>query len=213
MATPQSDLRRDALAFVNVVAMGVAGTSLSYTIAASTAVLVGAVGALAPASLLYCGLIMVGITFAFANLNAVYPHSGASYEWVGRVFNRDLGFLAGWAVLVSSALFMVAATIPAATATLLLVAPEAASRQLPVIAVAGLWLVVVSLVVVRGMHLTGVVQTVMTAIELVVLAALAVMGFARYGRQALDQLSWSALAPSAFTPESFAEGAVIALFF
>jgi amino acid transporter len=213
MAPPQPDLRRDALDFVNVVAMGVAGTSLSYTIAVSTAVLVGAVGVLAPASLLYCGLIMVGITFAFARLNSVYPHSGASYEWVGRVFNRDLGFLAGWAVLVSSALFMVAATIPAASATLLLVAPDAASRQLPVIAVSALWLVVVSLVVVRGMHLTGVVQTVMTAAELIVLAVIAALALARHGRAVLDQVSWRALAPTAFTPETFSAGAVIALFF
>src|ERR1051326_1351015 len=96
-----AQLRKDALHLVQLVAIAVAGTSPSYTIAASSAVLIGAVGALAPASLLYCGLVMVGITFACASLNRVYPDAGASYEWVGRIFSRDLGFLAGWAVLVS----------------------------------------------------------------------------------------------------------------
>jgi amino acid transporter len=211
--TPRSDLRKNALDFVHAVAIGVAGTAPSYTIAVSTAVLVGAVGALAPASLLYCGLIMVGITFAFANLNRVYPDSGASYEWVGRVFNRDLGFITGWTVLVSSALFMVSATIPAATATLLLIAPEAAGSKLPVIAVSACWLVAVSAVLVRGVRLTGIVQTVMTAIEIVVLAGLTLTALVRYGREALGQLSWTALMPTAFSPDSFSAGAVIALFF
>ena len=207
------DLRKDALGLVQAVAIGVAGTAPSYSIAASTAVLIGAVGALAPASLLYCGLIMVGITFGFANLNRVYPDSGASYTWVSRVFNRDLGFLTGWAVLVSSALFMVAAAIPAATATLLLVAPDAAGSKLPVIAVSACWLVAVSAVSARGIRLTGVVQTVMTATEVVVLAGLTIVALVRYGADALAQLSWQALLPTAFTPETFSAGAVIALFF
>jgi amino acid transporter len=163
--------------------------------------------------LLYCGLIMTGITFAFVNLNRVYPDSGASYTWVGRVFNRELGFLTGWAVLVSSALFMVSATIPAATATLLLVAPDAAGSKLLVIGVSAGWLIAVSVVVVRGMHLTGVVQTIMTAVEITVLGGLTVAALVRYGPQALERVSWTAFAPTAFTPGSFAAGAVIALFF
>lgn len=207
------DLRKDALGLVQAVAIGVAGTAPSYSIAASTAVLIGAVGALAPASLLYCGLIMVGITFGFASLNRVYPDSGASYTWVSRVFNRNLGFLTGWAVLVSSALFMVAAAIPAATATLLLVAPGAAGSKLPVLAVSACWLVAVSFVSARGIRLTGVVQTVMTATEILVLAGLTLVALVRYGADALAQLSWQALLPTAFTPETFSAGAVIALFF
>ena len=91
--TTGSELRKDALGLVHAMAIGVAGTAPAYTIAASTAVLVAAVGALAPASLLYCGLIMAGITFAFVHLNRVDPDSGASYTWVGRVLHRDLGFL------------------------------------------------------------------------------------------------------------------------
>ena len=206
-------LRKDALGLTHAVAIGVAGTAPSYSIAASTAALVGAVGALAPASLLYCGLIMIGITFAFIHLNSAYPDSGASYAWVGRVLHRDLGFITGWAVLVSSALFMVSATVPAATATLLLVAPDLATSKVHVIGVAACWLIVVSVVVVRGMHVTGVVQTVMTTIEITVLAGLSIAALVQYGPALADHLSWRAFSPAAFTPESFAAGAVIALFF
>ena len=45
--------------------MGVAGSGPAYSLAATTAVLISVVGVLAPASLLYCGLIMFGIVFAF----------------------------------------------------------------------------------------------------------------------------------------------------
>ncbi len=206
-------LRKDALGLVHSVAIGVAGTAPSYSIAASTAALVAAVGALAPASLLYCGLIMVGITFAFVYLNSVYPDSGASYAWVGRVLSRDLGFLTGWTVLVSSALFMVSATLPAATATLLLAAPELAASKAHVVGVAACWLIVVSAVVVRGMHVTGVVQACMTATEIAVLGGLTIAALWQFGPRLTENLSWAAFSPAAFTPESFAAGAVIALFF
>ncbi len=212
-STPRKQLRGNALGLIHAVAIGVAGTAPSYSIAASTAALIGAVGALAPASLLYCGLIMIGIALAFVNLNRVYPDSGASYAWVGRVFNRDLGFLTGWAVLVASALFMVSATIPAATATLLLIAPALAEHKHWVITVSAGWLLAISAVVVRGMHLTGRVQTVMTATEILVLGGLTISALWQYGPQALSHWSWDSFAPSAFSPETFAAGAVIALFF
>jgi amino acid transporter len=211
--TSHSQLHKDALGLVHAVAIGVAGTAPSFSIAASTAALVGAVGVLAPASLLYCGLIMVGITFAFVHLNRVYPDAGATYAWVGRVFHRDLGFLTGWTVLVSSVLFMVSATIPAATATLLLFAPGAAGSSLAVTGVSACWLIAISVVVVRGIHLTGVVQMIMTATEITVLGGLTIAALVRHGPEVLEHLAWTHFAPTAFTPENFAAGAVIALFF
>jgi amino acid transporter len=208
-----SRLRQDALGLVPSIAIGVAGTAPAYTLAASTATLVGAVGALAPASLLYCGLLMAGITFAFANLNRAYPDSGASYAWVGRVFHPALGFLCGWAVLVSSVLFMVSATIPAATATLLLAAPDFAASKNHIIGVAACWLVAITALAVRSVHLTGVVQAWMSAIELAILAGLAVVALAKNGPAILALVAQTPFAPMAFSPATFASGAVIAVFF
>ena len=212
MSSPDR-LRSDALGLAHALAIGIAGTAPAYSLAASSATLITAVGLLAPASLLYCGLVMGGVASAFIHLNRVYPDSGASYAWVSRIFHRNLGFMTGWAVLVSSALFMVSATIPAATATLLLFAPGATDEKLPVIAVAACWLIAVSALVVRGVRLTGIVQTVMTAIELCVLAALVLLAGVRFAPALWQQLSWSSFSPFAFTPAQFSSGAVIALFF
>lgn len=206
-------LRKDALGLVQSVAIGIAGTAPSYTIAVSSAALFGAVGVLAPAILLYCGFIMAGITCAFAFLNRAYPDAGASYAWVGRVLHRDLGFLCGWVVLVTSVLFTVSATIPAATATLLLLDPDSAPSQLLVTAVAAGWIVVITLVEVRGMRLTGTVQAWITSIEIAVLAGLAIAALVNHWPQVSTLASAAHLSPTAFTPQSFAAGAVIAVFF
>jgi amino acid transporter len=206
-------LREDALGLMQSVALGIAGTAPGYTIAVTTGALVGAVGLLAPAILLYCGLIMAGITFAFVHLNRAFPDAGASYAWVGRILHPGLGFLCGWAVLVTSVLFTVSATVPAAAATLLLLAPDLAASQGPVIGVAAAWIVAITLVEVRGMRLTGQVQTVLTAIELAVVLGLLAMAFARYGTQIGAMLARTPFAPAAFTSGSFAAGAVVAVFF
>ncbi|MCX6024389.1 MAG: hypothetical protein NTZ05_22205, partial [Chloroflexi bacterium] len=49
----------------------------------TTAVIVASVGVLSVGSVLYCGLIMFGILFAFMNLNKMTSHAGATYAWVG----------------------------------------------------------------------------------------------------------------------------------
>src|SRR5579859_822335 len=137
-------LENNALGLTESSIMGVAGTAPVYSIAATTATLIAAVGVLSPASLLYCGLIMFGVTFSFMYLNRVNANAGASYAWVASVFNPTLGFLCGWAVLVSSAVFMVSGTIPAAVATLELFAPARVNDIGIVALVAAGWLVVVS---------------------------------------------------------------------
>ena len=122
----EKNLAADSLGIWESIIMGVAGTAPAYSVAATTTALVGAVGILAPGSALYCGIIMFGITLAFIHLNKVTANAGASYAWVSKVFGKNLGFFAGWSLLVATAVFMVSGTIPAATATLLLADPHLA---------------------------------------------------------------------------------------
>ena len=211
--TARTELKHDALGLAESVVMGVAGTAPAFSLAATTATLIAAVHTLAPASLIYCGLIMFGVTFAYLHLNRVNPNAGASYAWVGREFGPVLGFFAGWALLVASAVFMVSGTIPAATATLMLLDPAAAARPASVTFVAACWLLAVSAVIVKGIKLTSYTQIVMTAVEvgllLVVTVAALVAGKGGVGHQISGQ--WFSVA--AFTPQAFANGALTALFF
>lgn len=205
-------LRADALGFAESVIMGIAGSGPAYSGAASTATLIGAVGVLAPASVLYCGLVMFGIVFAFRHLNRVAVNAGASYAWVAAVFSPVLGFFAGWALIVSSAVFMVSGTLPAAAATLKLLAPGFVDSQAAVTLMAALWLVSIGAVVAKGIKLSSYMQVGFTLVEVGVLAlffAVATMGFARPPAHAFAA-AW--LTGAGFTPALFASGAATALF-
>jgi amino acid transporter len=207
-----SKLEKDALGLIHSLAMGVAGSAPSFSISATMATLIGTVGVLAPASLFYCGFIMLGIVFAYLHLNSHAPNAGASYAWVSEIFGRNLGFFAGWTLLVSSAIFMVSATLPAGSATLLLIAPELAESHAAVTACALAWLLTVTLVIIKGIGLTGKVQSVMTVCECMILILLSGAAIVKFGPNALHSLSWQDFSPTAFSPSSFANGAMIALF-
>jgi amino acid transporter len=206
-------LAEGALGTAESVVMGVAGTAPAFSVAATTATLVAAVGILSAASILYCGLIMFGVTLAFMHLNKTEPNAGASYSWVSREFNPTLGFFAGWALLVASAVFMVSGTIPAATATLLLVAPQLAADPSWVTAVAAGWLLAVSAVIVKGIKPTSYTQIVMTGIEVGVLVIVIIAAFVQFARHPAHVIGFAQFLPNAFTPALFATGALTALFF
>ncbi len=206
-------LKKDSLGIGESIIMGVAGTAPAFSIAATTATLVATVGTLAPASLLYCGLIMFGVTFSYMHLNRTNPNAGASYAWVGSIFNPVLGFFAGWALLVASAVFMVSGTIPAATATLLLFNPELANNPSVVTFVAAGWLLAVSSVVVKGIKPTSYTQVVMTGIEVVVLVLIVSAAIIKFGATPVHPFSLKWFSAADFTPRQFSTGALTALFF
>jgi amino acid transporter len=204
-------LRAAALGFGESVVMGVAGSGPAYSVAATAAVLIAAVGVLAPASLLYCGLIMFGVVFAFRHLNRLDPNAGASYSWVTAIFSPAIGFLAGWSVIVGSALFMVSGTLPAAAATLKLFEPRLADDQTAVTVIAAGWIVVIGTIVAKGIKLSSYAQIVFTVFEVGVLALLVVLAAAGFAPTA-HAYSPAWFTGAGFTPGLFAAGAGIALF-
>ena len=204
-------LAEGALGTAESVVMGVAGTAPAFSVAATTATLVGAVGMLSAGSILYCGLIMLGVTLSFMHLNRKDASAGAAYAWVGQVFNPTLGFFAGWALLVASAVFMVSGTFPAASATLLLIAPSLSESPVAVALVAMVWLVVVSLVIIKGIKPTSYTQIIMTGAEVIILLGIIGLSFVKFADHPTHPLSWDWF--SIGTPTLFATGALTSLFF
>jgi amino acid transporter len=201
-----------ALGFGESAIMGVAGSAPAYSVATTTAQLVGVVGILAPASMLYCGLLMFGVVFAFRHLNRVEVNAGTSYAWVGKIFSPAFGFFAGWALITSSVLFMVAGIFPAATGTLQLLAPALTNDQQAVSLVAAVWIVVIGTIVAKGIKPSSYVQIAFTGIETGVLGLIIVLALAGLGPPPAHKLSLASLAGAGFTPGGFAGGALVALF-
>ena len=193
--------------------MGIAGTAPAFSVAVTTAAIVASVGVLSAGSILYCGLIMFGIMLAFIHLSKITPHAGAAYAWVGHVFGRKWGFFAGWGLLVASIFFMVSATIPAATSTLVLIAPDLVESTAWVTFTAAIWLTLVTIVVTKGIKHASYAQVILTAIETVVVFALIIGAFMQYGGKPAHTPSLIWFSPFSFTPQLFATGALTAIFF
>ena len=206
-------LAGDSLGTFESAVMGIAGTAPAFSIAVTTATIVAAVGVLSVGSVLYCGLIMFGIMLAFIHLSKITPHAGAAYAWVGHVFGKKWGFFAGWGLLVASIFFMVSATIPAATSTLVLIAPQLVENTNWVTLTAAIWLTLVTIVVTKGIKHASYTQLILTGIETVVIFALIIAAFMQYSAHPAHAPSFLWFSPFSFTPQLFATGALTGLFF
>jgi amino acid transporter len=136
---PVHSLQADGVSAAGSIVMAVAGSAPAYSIAATTAALVAAAGLASPAALLWCGLPMLGIAWAFAYLGRADVHAGAAYSWVGRALHPVLGFFSGWALVVSATIFMVAGALPAGAATVALINPSQANNVMLVTGIGAIW--------------------------------------------------------------------------
>ncbi|MGH7709557.1 MAG: APC family permease [Vulcanimicrobiaceae bacterium] len=191
----QHELRKNALGVIDAVMIGVSGTAPAYSIASSIAALVAVVGIASPGAILVGAVPMFGIALAFAYLSRWRSDAGASYAWVGRTLSPELGFLAGWSLLVASALFAVPASLPAASSTLALFAPALAQNVQANALVGAGWFVAVNLLVVLNIKVTARFQQTVTAIEVLLLLALGLTVLARGLAHPVAAFSWAWFAP------------------
>jgi amino acid transporter len=208
----ENSLRAGVLGLFDSVIMGVAGVAPGYSIAATTAILFGAVLLGGPAALLYCGVAMFGIVFAFSYLGRVEANAGASYSWVRRALHPILGFLSGWALVVSALTFMVIATVPAGANVLGLFSTTAANNKVEVTLVGAVFFLLMVAAVAAGVTITVTVQIVMSCVEIFILlffAALAIF----HGHH-VHSFSWHWLSPTVFHGQAgFVKGALVAAFY
>ncbi|MDN3297715.1 APC family permease [Streptomyces ficellus] len=205
-------LQPNVLGTFDTIVMAVAGSAPAYSLAATTSVLVGAVGFAAPAALLYCAIPMLGIVLAFSRLGRIDVNAGASYSWVGRTLHPFLGFLSGWALVVAATIFMVAGSLPAGQLTLALFDAGLAENTALATAVGAGWFVMMLLVVLGGARLTVRAQLVLTGVELLILL-LFILGVLMH-RGSAAAFDWSWLGFGHFDGAAgFASGALIAAFY
>ncbi|MFI5758689.1 APC family permease [Streptomyces sp. NPDC051569] len=205
-------LQPNVLGTFDTVVMAVAGSAPAYSLAATTAVLVGAVGLASPAALLYCAIPMLGIVLAYSRLGRLDANAGAAYSWVGRTLHPALGFISGWALVVSTTIFMVAGSLPAGAMTLAVFDSGLADNTAAALLVGSGWFLIMLLVVLGGARLTVRAQFLLSGVELVLLLLFVVAAFAHNG--AAQIFDWSWLGFHHFEGRSgFAAGALVAAFY
>ncbi len=207
-------LKSGALGLFDSAVMGVAGSAPAYSIAATTAFLFGAVLYGGAAALLYCGFFMFGIVFAFNYLSKSDQHAGAAYSWVRRAMHPVLGYLSGWAVVVSALIFMVIATFPAGSSVLSLFSASAASNTTLVTIFGAVFFLLMIAAVAAGVTVTVTVQIIMSSIEVFFLLLFAAL--ALFHAHHVTHFSWHWFAPSIFSAHGssgFVAGALLAAFY
>lgn len=205
-------LAENVLGLFESAVMGVAGSAPAYSIAASTALLVAAVGLAGPASLLYCGIAMFGIVFAFNYLGRTESNSGATYAWVRRGLHPALGYVAGWSLLMCSSIFMVAATLPAGSSFLGLFSEKLANSKGWVTLFGTFFFLLMVAAVAFGVTITAKVQVLMSSVEVGLLALFAVLAI--FHGQKTHTFSWHWFSPTSFgSSQTFFAGALVAAFY
>lgn len=210
----ERSLRRGALGLLDTAIMAVAGSAPAYSITASTAALAAAVGTAGPAAVWIAFLPMTGITIAFSQLNLWRSDAGAAYAWVGRAIHPALGFIAGWALLSLSTIFMVAAALPTGEATLDLIAPGQLHDVVWATVIGTAWFLAVLALVTCGITATAKVQIVLALLEIGALILVGGLAIWNSRLAPAAAFSWDWFFPSAFgTFDSFTAGMLVTVFY
>jgi amino acid transporter len=207
-------LNAGVLGLFDSAIMGIAGSAPAYSIGATTGALFFAVAYGGEAALLYCGFFMFGIVWAFSYLSRDDSHAGAAYSWVRRAIHPILGYLSGWALIVSALLFMVIATFPAGSSVLRLFSSTLSQRTSLVTIFGALFFFLMVAAVAFGVTVTVKVQIIMSTVEVALLILFA--GLALFHAHHATAFTWHWFSPTIFSAhhsQGFVAGALIAAFY
>lgn len=176
----ESELKTNTLTLFDTTVIATSSVAPAYTLAATAAFLVAAVGLASPAAILVGFVPVLCIAIAYYYLNRQDPNCGASYSWVSRTLNPYVGWVSGWIQLAANVLFCAAAPLIAGAYTLQLfnswgwISSTAANDNRLIAIVGVLWLLLVTFMVARGIRVTANFQWILVFIEYLIVLAFAV---------------------------------------
>jgi amino acid transporter len=102
--TGDKGLKKDAIGFVDALVIGLASTAPAYSLAAVIGLVVVDAGVQAPAVLLASFVPMFFIAAAFYYMNRADQDCGTTFSWVTRAMGPYLGWMGGWAIMMTGVL-------------------------------------------------------------------------------------------------------------
>jgi amino acid transporter len=97
-------LKKDAIGFVDGLAIGLDSTAPAYSLAAVLGSIVVLVGVQAPGALLVSFVPMLLIAGAFYFMNRADQDCGTTFSWATRAMGPWIGWCGGWAIFVTGVL-------------------------------------------------------------------------------------------------------------
>jgi amino acid transporter len=102
--TGDKGLKKDAIGFVDGLAIGIDPTAPAYSLAAVIGSIVVAAGVVATGSLLLAFVPMFFIAAAFYYTNRADADCGTTFSWVTRAMGPWFGWIGGWAIFTTGVL-------------------------------------------------------------------------------------------------------------
>ena len=178
----EKGLKTGALGWVSNLVIGVASTAPGYSLAATLGfvVAVHGMGFHAPAVMIVSFIPMLLIAAAYYYMNRADPDCGTSFTWVTRAMGPRLGWLTGWAIVVTDVIVMAALAYIAGVYTFLLFGLDAAATNLlDVSIVAAIWIIVMTAICYIGIELSARTQYFLLAAEIAALGLFAAVALAK----------------------------------
>jgi amino acid transporter len=176
----EKGLKKNAIGFVSSVVIGVASTAPGYSLAATLGFVAAAVALQSPAILLISFIPMFLVAAGYYYMNKADPDCGTSFSWVTKAMGPQLGWIAGWTIVVADVIVMANLAQIAGLYTFLLVGwDSAAASTAAVTAVGVLWIGLMTAIVLIGIELSARTQIGLLAAEIVTLAAFAVVALVK----------------------------------
>jgi len=210
-------LKKNAIGFASSVVIGVASTAPGYSLAATLGFVAAAVALQSPAILVISFVPMFLVATGYYYMNKADPDCGTSFSWVTKAMGPQLGWIAGWTIVVADVIVMANLAQIAGLYTFLLVGwDSAAASTAAVTAVGVVWIGLMTAIVLIGIELSARTQIGLLAAEIVTLAAFAAVALVKvYSGDALagsidPSLSW--LNPFSLSPSEISAGMLLAVF-
>lgn len=180
-AVPERRLLQ-ALHLTDLVPLSVSSVGPLFSVAATGGVMVAQAGWWTLPAIAVLAVPFIVSSFVFRLLNRHFPHSGASYHWSARIIGRKASRYQAWVLILAYFLSIPPIAIPASSYTLALVVPGQREPAGVDFAVTAFWVVFAAVPLLMGVRPTAKLTKVFFAVEMIGLAAFAVVGVASLGR-------------------------------
>jgi amino acid transporter len=177
-AAPRPHLKFGAISFLSNLVIGVASTAPGYSLAATIGfiVLISGMGTHMPAVIIVSFFPMIGIAWAYKNMNKVDPDCGTTFSWMSRAMGAGWGFMGGWAVLYADIVVNANQAQIAGTYGFRLFGMDAAANsKLDVTILGVVFIIVLTWICWRGIELSARTQQFLLGFELSALVVFAVV--------------------------------------
>jgi amino acid transporter len=177
-------LKTGTLGLISSTVIATASVAPAYSLAATLAFIVAAVGLQSPAIAVLAFVPMLFCSIGYNEMNKADPDCGTTFTWATRAFNPKLGWAGGWGIVAADVLVMASLAQVAGQYIFLLfnangIGGNPASGWVLLVGV--LWIVVMTYICYRGIEVSANFQKALLTIELGMLLVFSIVALIRVG--------------------------------